>query len=69
MNQGIYKIINIINNKFYVGSTVNFRKRKSKHFSELRAGKHKNKYLSAAWSKYGEQAFVFVVVEEVYEEV
>ncbi len=65
MNQGIYKIINVVNNKFYVGSAVNLRKRKSRHFSELRTGKHRNRHLLAAWKKYGEQAFVFVVVEEV----
>lgn len=65
MSQGIYKIINVVNNKFYVGSAVNFRKRKSRHFSELRTGKHNNRHLLAAWNKYGEQAFVFVVVEEV----
>ena len=65
MNQGIYKIINVVNNKFYVGSAVNLRKRKSRHFSELRTGKHKNRHLLAAWNKYGEQAFVFVMVEEV----
>ena len=65
MNQGIYKIINVVNNKFYVGSAVNLRKRKSRHFSELRTGKHNNRHLLAAWNKYGEQAFVFVVIEEV----
>lgn len=65
MNQGIYKIINVVNNKFYVGSAVNLRKRKTRHFSELRTGKHKNRHLLAAWNKYGEQAFVFVVIEEV----
>jgi group I intron endonuclease len=65
MNQGIYKIINAVNNKFYVGSAVNLRKRKARHFSELRTGKHKNRHLLAAWNKYGEQAFVFVAVELV----
>jgi len=65
MNQGIYKIINVVNNKFYIGSAVSLRKRKSRHFSELRTGKHNNRHLQAAWVKYGEQAFVFVVVEEV----
>lgn len=65
MDQGIYKIINVVNGKFYVGSAVSFRKRKARHFSELRNGKHNNRHLQAAWCKYGEQAFVFVVVEEV----
>lgn len=65
--RGIYKIINIINNKFYVGSAVHLGKRKSRHFSELRRGKHNNKHLQAAWNKYGEQAFIFVVLEYALE--
>lgn len=65
MTRGIYKIINVINNKFYVGSAVDLRRRKTRHFSELRNGKHNNRHLQAAWVKYGEQAFVFVVVEEL----
>ena len=65
MAQGIYKIINVVNNKFYVGSTNDFKRRKTRHFSELRNGRHNNRYLQAAWIKYGEQAFVFVVVEDL----
>jgi len=65
MARGIYKIINVINNKFYVGSAVDLKRRKTRHFSELRTGKHNNRHLQAAWVKYGEQAFVFVVVEEL----
>ena len=65
MKMGIYKIINVVNNKFYVGSAVNFSRRKIRHFSELRTGKHNNRYLQASWDKHGEAAFVFVVVEEV----
>lgn len=65
MARGIYKIINVVNNKFYVGSSVDLKRRKARHFSELRKGKHNNRYLQAAWVKYGEKAFVFVVVEEL----
>lgn len=65
MARCIYKIINAINNKFYVGSAVNFDKRKKRHIWRLRRGDHINKRLQAAWNKYGEPAFVFVVVEEV----
>jgi group I intron endonuclease len=67
MARGIYKIINIVNNKFYVGSAVDLKRRKARHFSELRNNRHNNRYLQAAWVKYGEQAFVFVVVEELEE--
>ena len=68
MARGIYKIINVVNNKFYVGSAVDLKRRKARHFSELRNGKHNNRYLQAAWVKYGEQSFVFVVVEELSDE-
>lgn len=68
MTRGIYKIINVVNNKFYVGSAVDLKRRKTRHFSELRTGKHNNRHLQAAWVKYGEQAFVFAVVEEVPED-
>jgi group I intron endonuclease len=61
----IYKIINAVNNKFYVGSAVNYEKRKARHLWRLRRGDHANKHLQAAWLKYGAQAFVFAVVEEV----
>jgi group I intron endonuclease len=64
MKSGIYKIINVVNNKFYVGSAVDLRRRKTRHFSELRTGKHNNAHLQAAWDKYGEKAFTFVIVEE-----
>lgn len=65
MGMGIYKIINVVNNKFYVGSAVNFSRRKTRHFSELRTNRHSNLKLQNAWNKYGEKSFVFVVVEEV----
>ncbi len=68
MTRGIYKIINVVNNKFYVGSAVDLKRRKTRHFSELRNGRHNNRHLQAAWVKYGEQAFVFVVVEELPDE-
>jgi group I intron endonuclease len=65
MGMGIYKIINVVNNKFYVGSAVNFSRRKARHFSELRHNKHNNRWLQASWNKHGESAFVFAIVEEV----
>lgn len=65
MAMGIYKIINVVNNKFYVGSAVKFSKRRARHFSELRNNKHPNSKLQNAWNKYGESAFIFAIVEEV----
>lgn len=67
MARGIYKIINVQNNKFYVGSAVDFARRKRNHWNQLRKNKHHNRHLQAAWNKYGEQAFVFVQVVEMRE--
>lgn len=64
----IYKIINAVNGKFYVGSTTNTRERFRTHRNRLRNNKHHSKHLQAAWNKYGEQAFVFHVIEELPED-
>jgi group I intron endonuclease len=59
----IYKIINLHNAKFYVGSTVDVHARWRTHRRKLRTGAHHSPHLQAAWNKYGEDAFVFRVVE------
>ncbi len=64
----IYKIINTVNNKFYVGSTNNQYERFRTHRNKLRLGKHHCTHLQAAWNKYGEQAFVFHVIETIADE-
>lgn len=66
--QFIYKIINTTNGKFYVGSTTNTRERFRTHRKRLRNNRHHAKHLQAAWNKYGEKSFVFVVIETVPKE-
>lgn len=61
---GIYKIICLKNNKVYIGSSVNLRKRKISHLHELRLNKHSNKRLQNAYNKYGEESFCFEKVLE-----
>lgn len=60
---GVYKILCAASTRTYVGSSVNLRKRQQKHVRELRAGTHHNEKLQRAWSKYGEAAFTFEVIE------
>lgn len=64
---GIYQIRNIINNKVYIGSAVNFRNRWYEHKKLLIKNKHENSYLQNAWNKYGEKVFIFEILEEVLE--
>ena len=60
---GIYAIRNLVNNKIYIGSSNNIRKRNGYHFSALRIGKHKNPHLQSAYLKYGENNLLFFILE------
>jgi group I intron endonuclease len=63
--QGIYCIENIINNKKYIGSSKSCWRRVKEHFTDLRGNKHKCVYLQNAFNKYGEDKFIFSIVEVV----
>lgn len=54
---GVYSITCKTTAGRYIGSTRDFKKRKSAHLSELRNGRHKNRRLQADWNLYGEEAF------------
>jgi group I intron endonuclease len=65
---GIYIITNLINDKVYVGSTINkygIYKRMYEHLYNLRKGKHINEHLQSAWNLYGEENFNFEILEIV----
>lgn len=64
---GVYVIENVTTNTFYVGSTVNMRKRWNYHRMELRRGSHHSAHLQNAWNKYGEGAFVFIPLQLIVE--
>ena len=63
MDIGIYKIQNMINNKVYIGSSINLNSRKYKHFWMLRRGSHDNFYLQKSYNKNGEENFTFDIIE------
>lgn len=54
---GIYAIHNLLDGKNYVGSSANLRKRLRQHFVDLKAGRHANSHLQAAYSRDGRAAF------------
>jgi group I intron endonuclease len=62
--QGIYKIINTANNKFYIGSSKQLNKRIIDHFSRLRNNTHKNKFLQKSFNKYREASFKVEILEQ-----
>lgn len=62
---GVYLILNIINNKKYIGSSINIEHRKYEHFLKLKNNIHNNRYLQRAFNKYGEENFKFIIIELV----
>lgn len=64
MKNVIYKIRNVINDHYYVGSTVDSRKRFWAHRKDLRNGNHACIHLQRAWNKYGEDCFRFEIVAQ-----
>ena len=62
---GIYKIINKVNGKYYVGSSKLVKRRLSEHKTYLRSNRHFNSHLQFAWNKYGENNFDFTFIEKV----
>ena len=60
----IYKITNIVNGKFYIGSTKSVRSRWAQHKHRLNKCIHANDHLQSAWNKYGKDAFIIEVIAE-----
>ena len=63
MTIGIYKIINNIDKKYYIGSSTNIERRWFAHRNSLNKKTHVNILLQRAWDKYGSDNFSFIIVE------
>ena len=66
---GIYKIINLITEKVYVGSAVNIDKRWYNHKSLLSNNKNKLPKLQNSVNKHGLENFIFEIIEECPKEI
>ena len=60
--KGIYTITNLVDGKYYIGSSITIEERLKKHKRTLLNNKHHCKYLQRAWNKYGEDKFKFDIV-------
>ncbi len=65
IKSGIYKIVNKVTGKCYVGSAVNFEKRFTRHSGYLNNGNHHSIKLQNSWNKYGSKNFQFIIIEFV----
>lgn len=62
-NPGIYIILNTINNKAYIGASIDTYNRLCYHKVDLRNNNHDNIHLQFAYNKYGENNFEFDILE------
>lgn len=62
---GIYKIVNKINNKVYIGESLDIERRWDEHKEDLNNNKHHSKKLQSAWNKYGEESFEFLIEKDL----
>ena len=60
---GVYAIVNLLNNKKYIGSSSSLRRRYRQHFNDLNKNKHSNLILQRAYNKYGSKHFGFIILE------
>ena len=66
---GIYMFFNIVSGKRYIGSSVDIYSRIHEHIHNLNNNKSHNAHFQASWNKYGEDAFMFCVLEYCPEEI
>lgn len=55
----IYKIENLVNGKKYIGLTNNIQRRRARHFTDLKCGRHDNSFLQKEYNIYGKENFSF----------
>lgn len=60
---GIYAIVNTLNNHKYIGSSKHIRDRMYQHRANLRNNRHHSVYLQNAYNKYGEDKFIWIILE------
>lgn len=64
---GIYMIVNNVDNKIYIGQSIDIDKRFKSHKQKLNSNTHYNVHLQNAWNKYGENEFEFSIICECEE--
>ncbi|MBB6215206.1 hypothetical protein HNQ80_001295 [Anaerosolibacter carboniphilus] len=63
---GVYQIRNTQNQKIFIASGRNISKLNGIRF-DLKTGSHRNKTLQSEWNQYGEDAFVFEILDSFEE--
>jgi len=62
---GVFQIKNTANGKVLLGSSLNLEGPLNSHRFMLKIGSHRNKVLQQEWNQYGDDHFVFEILETV----
>lgn len=62
---GIYQFTNLQNQKIYIGSSYNLRKRFLQHINRLSLKNHHSIHFQNAWNKYGDDLFDYKILEYI----
>ena len=63
---GVFQIRNTVNEKVFIGSTLNVDGVFNRHRFQLNAGNHPSKTLQSDWNELGSESFAFEVLEEIF---
>jgi hypothetical protein len=66
---GIYAIRNIASGRAWTGSALNLDTTKNGLWLALKDGRHLDKGLQAEWKRLGEEAFEYVILEVIEEDM
>lgn len=64
MTTGVYLVKCLANNRDYVGSSKDIKKRWKEHRFDLNHNQHHNRHWQNAWNKYGANQFAWSILEE-----
>jgi group I intron endonuclease len=62
---GVFQVKNTVNGKVFLGSSLNLQGPLNAHRFMLTIGSHRNKTLQKEWNEFGEEKFVFEILEKV----
>ncbi len=62
---GVFQIRNTVNDRVFLGSSLNLHGPLNSHRFMLEIGSHRNRTLQQEWNAFGADAFVFEILETV----
>lgn len=65
LTMGVFQVINTVNGKILIGSSVNLPAMLNRIKAELKMGSHRNEALQKDWEQFGEGSFEFKELEIV----